>query len=140
MTTPNYSVVEDLAQTPCAMSALEVLQSFPSQRTVLLSSIGAADFASQLVMKFDATDVRPCLPYHVAFQIGVVCNNLLVKRTVVDEGASTCVMSLSCWKAIGSPELTPSPTLLTAFDGCSFQPHGLIPSCCSHARGKVCLC
>jgi hypothetical protein len=26
----NYSVVEDLAQTPCAMSTLEVLQSFPS--------------------------------------------------------------------------------------------------------------
>ena len=27
----NYSVVEDLSQTPCAMSALEVLQSFPAQ-------------------------------------------------------------------------------------------------------------
>jgi hypothetical protein len=26
----NYSVVEDLSQTPCAMSTLEVLQSFPS--------------------------------------------------------------------------------------------------------------
>ena len=29
-TTQNYSVVEDLSQTPCAMSALEVLQSYPS--------------------------------------------------------------------------------------------------------------
>jgi hypothetical protein len=28
--THNYSVVEDLSQTPCVMSALEVLQSFPS--------------------------------------------------------------------------------------------------------------
>jgi hypothetical protein len=28
--TQNYSVVEDLSQTPCAMSSLEVLQSFPS--------------------------------------------------------------------------------------------------------------
>jgi hypothetical protein len=26
----NYSVVEDLSQTPCGMSSLEVLQSFPS--------------------------------------------------------------------------------------------------------------
>jgi hypothetical protein len=26
----NYSVVEDLSQTPCAMSTLEVLQNFPS--------------------------------------------------------------------------------------------------------------
>ena len=29
--TANYYVVEDLAQTPCAMSALEVLQSCPAQ-------------------------------------------------------------------------------------------------------------
>jgi len=47
---------------------------------------------------------------------------------VVDEGASTCVMSLECWKAIAQPELSPYPTLLTAFDGSSFWPHGIIPS------------
>jgi hypothetical protein len=28
--TQNYSIVEDLGQAPCAMSALEVLQTFPS--------------------------------------------------------------------------------------------------------------
>jgi hypothetical protein len=28
-----------------------------------------------------------------------------------------------------SPKLTPSPPLLTSFDGLSFQPHGMIPSC-----------
>ena len=31
----NYSVVEDLSQTPCAMSALEVLQIFPMQRDAI---------------------------------------------------------------------------------------------------------
>ena len=36
----NYSVVEDLAQSPCAMSALEVLQSCPAQRSALLTAIG----------------------------------------------------------------------------------------------------
>jgi hypothetical protein len=40
--TQNYSVVEDLSQTPCAMSALEVLQSFPSQRKALLVALGSA--------------------------------------------------------------------------------------------------
>jgi hypothetical protein len=35
--TQNYSVVEDLSQTPCAMSTLEVLQSCPSQRKALLA-------------------------------------------------------------------------------------------------------
>jgi hypothetical protein len=59
----------------------------------------------------------------------VVCNNILVNIIVVDYGASTCVMSLSCWKDIGSPKLTPYPTFLTAFDGHSFQPRGLVPSC-----------
>lgn len=27
----NYSIIEDLAQAPCAMSTLEVMQSFPTQ-------------------------------------------------------------------------------------------------------------
>jgi hypothetical protein len=37
----NYSIVEDLCQTPYAMSALEVLQTCPSQRNALLSTLGA---------------------------------------------------------------------------------------------------
>jgi hypothetical protein len=56
---------------------------------------------------------------------------------VVDEGASTCVMSLACWKAIGQPELSLSPTLLTAFDGRSFRPHGIIPSFPVQLMGKT---
>jgi hypothetical protein len=58
-------------------------------------------------------------------------------RTVVDEGASTCVMLLACWKAIGQPILSPSPTLLTAFDGRSFQPHGIVPSFLMQLGGKT---
>ena len=37
-------------------------------------------------------------------------------------------MSLSCWKALGSPELVPSNTLLIAFDRRSFGPHGILPA------------
>ena len=36
----NYSVVKDLGHTPCAMSALEVLQSCPLQRKALFSALG----------------------------------------------------------------------------------------------------
>jgi len=39
----NYNIVEDLAISPSAMSALEVLQSCPAQRKLLLSAIGAVD-------------------------------------------------------------------------------------------------
>jgi hypothetical protein len=58
-------------------------------------------------------------------------------RTVVDEGASTCVMYLVCWKAIGQPILFPSPTLLTTFSGLSFRPHGIIPSFPVQLGGKT---
>ena len=40
-----YNVVEDLAQAPCAMSTLEVLQSCPTQRKNLLTALGALDLA-----------------------------------------------------------------------------------------------
>jgi hypothetical protein len=46
-------------------------------------------------------------------------------------------MSLACWKAIGQPALSPSPTLLTAFDGHSFRPHGIIPSFPVQLGGKT---
>ena len=35
-------------------------------------------------------------------------------------------MSLSYWKAIGSPELVKSSTTLKAFDGRGFHPYGLM--------------
>ena len=63
--TSNYSVVEDLAQTPCVMSMLEVLQSCPAQRDALLTSLGSMD-SSSLMEKFNLSDVKMHLPYHVA--------------------------------------------------------------------------
>jgi hypothetical protein len=137
----NYSVVEDLSQTPCAMSTLEVLQSFPAQRKALLTALGSTETCNPGTIMLDTTDLKPCLPYHVAFQIVVAHPTKTFTQnifcTVVDEGASTCVMSLACWKAIGQPELSPSPTLLTTFDGHSFRPHGIIPSFPIQLGGKT---
>jgi hypothetical protein len=117
-------VVEDLSQTPCAMSALEVLQSCPAQRKALLIALVSTETCNPGTIMLDKTDLKQSLPYHVAFQI-VVAHPMKtfirnIFRTVVDEGSSTCVMSLACWKAIGQPELSPSPTLLTVFNGHSF--------------------
>jgi hypothetical protein len=96
----NYSVVEDLSQTPCAMSALEVLQSCPTQRKALLTSLGSTETCNLGTIMLDTTDLKPRLPYHVAFQIVVAHPTKTFTRnifhTVVDEGASTCVMSLAC--------------------------------------------
>ena len=67
----NYSVVEYLAQTPCAMSALEVLQSCPAQRDALLAALSSMD-SSSLMAKFNLCDVKIRLPYHVALSIDAI--------------------------------------------------------------------
>jgi hypothetical protein len=51
-----------------------------------------------------------------------------IKRAVVDEGDATCLMSRIYWKALGSPTLSQYSTMLTAFDGRSFHPHGILPT------------
>ena len=45
-------------------------------------------------------------------------------------------MSLSYWRAIGYPDINHSPTTLKAFDGCGFQPYGLLPSLQVEMGGK----
>ena len=56
---------------------------------------------------------------------------------VIDEGASTCMMSLACWKGIRSPEAIPSTTLLTVFDVHSNRPHGIVPALPIFVGGKT---
>ena len=48
-------------------------------------------------------------------------------RTAIDEGAATSMMYLSCWKGLGSLTLSQCTTMLTSFNGRSFQPHRIIP-------------
>jgi hypothetical protein len=67
----NYSVVEDLSQTPYAMSALEVLQSCPTQRKALLTTLGSTETCTPGTIMLDTTYLKPLFPYHVAFQIVV---------------------------------------------------------------------
>ena len=66
----NYSVVEDLAQAPCAMSVLEVLQSCLVQRSMLLYALGVQDPSSSNAISF-STQGKPRLQPHVPIQIHV---------------------------------------------------------------------
>jgi hypothetical protein len=89
----------------------------------------------------DTTDLKPRLPYHVAFQIVVAHPTKTFTQKYLPHGGRRGRFDLryvvSCWKAIGQPELSPSPTLLTAFDGRSFRPHGIIPSFPVQLGGKT---
>ena len=119
------------------MSTLEVLQSCPSQRKDLLSSLGVNDDNSSSVIKFETTGLHPCLHSYVSLLIHAECLNMIVKRTMTDKGTATFVMSLSCWKGLGSHELSKSVTMLTVFDGRSFRLHRILPSLKFHLGGKT---
>ena len=69
--------------------------------------------------------------------VHVECLNNTIKRTLIDEGTTASVMSLSCWKGLGSPELSQSATMLTVFDGRSFRPHEILPSLKVQLGGKT---
>jgi hypothetical protein len=133
----HYSIVEDLAQAPCAMSALEVLQSCPSQRKALLQAIGVVDSADASLLSFDPEHSEPRLPHSIALQISVGCLGKQVHRTVLDEGAVTCIMSFTCYQALGSPTLAASQTVLKAFDGHVFSPHGILNAFPIELGGKT---
>jgi hypothetical protein len=131
----NYSIVEDLAQEPSAMSTLKVLQSFIAQQKVLLKSIGGIDPTYTNLIIFDLEDHIPRLPPQLTFQIQVV-ENKNISRTFIDEGASTCIMFVTCWKAIGSPTLTKSHNTLKAFNGTDFKPYSVLSLLSITLEGK----
>jgi hypothetical protein len=84
--TQNYSVVEDLSQTPCTMSSLEVLQSCPSQRKAMLATLGSVETCNLGMIMLDTTDLKPRLPYHMAFQIVVAYTTKIFTRNIFFHG------------------------------------------------------
>lgn len=55
----------------------------------------------------------------------------------MDKGALSYIMSMSCWKAIGSPQLTQSPTTLKSFDRRTYNPYGILNSLQVELEGKI---
>jgi hypothetical protein len=99
------------------MSTLEVLEHCPNQCRTLLATIDTFDPESSNKLTFNLDDHQPKLSHQLDFQIDVVVHNQQIHRTIQDEGASTCVMSLDCWKGLKLPALNKSATMLCPFDG-----------------------
>jgi hypothetical protein len=133
----NYSIVEDLVQEPSVMSALKVLQSCPTQQKMLLKDIGGIDPADTNLIIFDLEDHIPRLPPQLVFQIQVVVENKNIFQTIINEGASTCIMSITFWKVIVSPALTESHNTLNAFNVIGFKSYGVLPSLSIMLEGKA---
>ena len=94
----------------------------------MLSALGVNNDDSSSVIKFEIVELQPHLPYYVSLLVHVECLNMTVKCTVIDKGAAASVMSLSCWKGLGYPELSKLVTMLTTFDGRYFRLHNILPS------------
>ena len=94
------------------------------------------DTENSNVHTFKLENVKSRISHQLAFQISMKVNRKKIHHTILDEGASTSVMSLSCWRAIGSPKINRSPTTLKDFDGRGFQPYGLLPAIHVELGGK----
>ena len=88
------------------MSMLEVLKNCPSQKKALLSAIGGIDPTDSNLVFFNLMGYVPQLQVVLAFSIQVNVLNHLVHRIVIDEGASTLIISLNCWKSLCSLHLS----------------------------------
>ena len=71
------------------------------------------------------------------FQIPVLVKNKRCFRIVIEEGASMCIMSLNCWKSLGSPTPNQSSTILKDFDGRGFKPYKILNSLQVELASKI---
>jgi hypothetical protein len=101
--------------------------------------LGAVDPADTRLITFDLDSCEPRLPALVAIQIPVKIRNITVHRCIIDEGASTCIMSKTVWQKLGSPELIPSAITLRAYDGRPSSPEGLFQNVPVELGGKTIL-
>ena len=118
------------------MYTLEVLQTCPTQRNNFLTKLGSMDPEISNVITFKLDDFKSRLSHQLAFHIYTKISGKSIHRTILDEGASMSVMSLSCLRTIGSPKANRSPATLKSFNGYGFQPYGLLPSLQVELRGK----
>jgi hypothetical protein len=83
---------------------------------------------SPRMVSFDWNDlVESCLPSSTPFQIRVEVNSNNIYRCIVDEGASTSILSSSAWKALGSPKLVSTSHELLDFDRHPSEYLGILP-------------
>ena len=103
----------------------------------LLNAISSIDSTNASLLFFDTKNSEPHLPHTNALQISICSLGKNVHRMVLDEGASTYIMSLSCWHAPSSPMLTTSKTVRKAFGGHFLTPHGIVAAFLIELGGKI---
>ena len=80
-------------------------------------ALGYLDPDNTNLIHFNIENYKSRLPHKLDFQIITKVFGKNVFRTVLNEGALTSILSLSCWKVLVSLELVTSPTTLKSFNG-----------------------
>ena len=79
-----YNRVEYLAQAPCAMSTLEVLQTCPTQRNNFLTSLGSLDPKNNNIIAFKLDDFKTRLSHQLDFQLSTKAIGNTIIHTILD--------------------------------------------------------
>ena len=119
------------------MSTMELLQSFPMRSKNVLSSLDALDPKNSNTITFNLENYKQIVSHQLAFQIAIKVIDIKFHHNVLYEGDSTSVLSMSCCRAISSPELKRSPTTLKSFEYGGFQPHDLLSTLFIELRGNT---
>lgn len=106
------------------MLGIEDLKACPTQSKAFLSVLGVIGPFDTRLMTFDLCNVEPHLPPSVVFQIPDTTKNIVINHCIIDEGASTRVMSVSVWNKLCSPKLVPSMITLRPYDARPFHKKG----------------
>jgi hypothetical protein len=131
--------------TPLLESEVSTDYVFRISSSVLLEQ-GAIPLASRTpptsprMVSFDWNDlVEPHPPSSAPFQISVEVNSTNIYQCIVDEGASTSILSSSVWKVLGSLEIFSSSHELLAFDRFPSEYLGVLPQLPISLGGKIVL-
>ena len=84
-------------------------------------------------------DTKECLSSSTTFQVQVTIKNFHIHQCVVDDGASSCIMSFSAWEHIFSPTLVPSNREIQAFDEQLYSPINILRNLPIDLGGKIVL-
>lgn len=73
-----YRIIDDLAQSPIAMSTLEFFQTRPSQNKALLSMLGTTNLVYSCLVMFDLEKGEHRLPLSMTLYVPIIENNMII--------------------------------------------------------------
>ena len=118
--------MEDIAHAPCAMYALEVLQSCYVQQKSFQSVIGGFDSQDSSLVVFGMDKSTPLLSHQLEFEVQIHAKVKFIHYTVIHEGDSTYVMATYYHLSLGFPTLSRWLNSLKSFDIHTFTPKGYL--------------